>query len=330
MDGGAHGNSPRILNQISKISQWTSSGGGYDLKNQRSSLLWVASLHPAVTVVPGHEFGISRNIHDGNIYNHHGCCGNIPKSGDEEPNAFTDPPLLVDRDEKQKKRWWWNPQLTRGGREENVSWDKSEWSWQSERSPLSKQSLLRSYLFSAYPHPSHNPFINTEKELLISRGSVDWVTQQLPWLDEISKLWELPKLFKIHIFSFLGTMLAIFLVYISLSPLPKVVLVLTGSQCPLSSPSVTQKLAAAIFPTLHCHCQQDANFSEMLTRLFLCHKGKTKLSTSEINNEAEKEYHTKNVSDLFRLYAIHIRLLCQSSVVINFEDKCWYKLWTNE
>ena len=232
MDGGAHGNSPRILKQISKISQWTSSGGGYDLKNQRSSLLWVASLHPAVTVVPGHEFGISRNIHDGNIYHHHDCCGNIPKSGNEEPNAFMDPPFLVNRDEKQKKRWWWNPQLTRGGREENVSWDKSEWSWQSERSPLSKQSLLRSYLFSAYPHPSHNPFINTEKELLISRGSVDWVTQQLPWLDEISKLWELPKLFKIYIFSFLGTLLAIFLVYISLSPLPKVVLVLTGSQCP--------------------------------------------------------------------------------------------------
>ena len=103
MDGGAHGNSPRILNQISKISQWTSSGGGYDLKNQRSSLLWVASLHPAVTVVPGHEFGISRNIHDGNIYQNHGCCGNIPKSGNEEPNAFMDPPFWVNRDKKQKK-----------------------------------------------------------------------------------------------------------------------------------------------------------------------------------------------------------------------------------
>ena len=103
MDGGAHGNSPRILNQISKISQWTSSGGGYDLKNQRSSLLWVASLHPAVTVVPGHEFGISRNIHDGNIYHHHDCCGNIPKSGNEEPNAFMDPPFWVNRDKKQKK-----------------------------------------------------------------------------------------------------------------------------------------------------------------------------------------------------------------------------------
>ena len=31
-------------------------------KNPSSSLLWVASLHPAVTVVPGHEFGISARI----------------------------------------------------------------------------------------------------------------------------------------------------------------------------------------------------------------------------------------------------------------------------
>ena len=66
-------------------------------------MLWVASLHPAVTVVPGHEFGISRNIHDGNIYQNHGCCGNIPKSGNEEPNAFMDPPFLFNRDEKEKK-----------------------------------------------------------------------------------------------------------------------------------------------------------------------------------------------------------------------------------
>ena len=77
-------------------------------------MLWVASLHPAVTVVPGHEFGISRNIHDGNIYHHHDCCGNIPKSGNEEPNAFMDPPFFVNRDGKQKKD---GTQIT--GRENN-------------------------------------------------------------------------------------------------------------------------------------------------------------------------------------------------------------------
>ena len=47
---------------------------------------------------------------------------------------------------------------------------------------LSKQSLLRSYLFCAYPHPTttHIPFINTEKEEFISGSlhSVDRVTQQ--------------------------------------------------------------------------------------------------------------------------------------------------------
>ena len=31
----------------------------FAFKNPSSSLIWVASLHPAVTVVPGHEFGIS-------------------------------------------------------------------------------------------------------------------------------------------------------------------------------------------------------------------------------------------------------------------------------
>ena len=159
------------------------------------------------------------------------------------------------------------------------------------------------------------------------------MTQQPRWLDEISKLWELPKLFKIYIFSFLGTLLAIFLVYISLSPLPKVVLVLTGSQCPPLLPfCYTKTLCCHIsfspFP-LSARCLLLPKMNWNVEKIILRPKRQTKSSTTETNNEAEEEYHTKNVSDLFRLYTIHIRPLCQSRVVINFEDKCWYKLWTN-
>ena len=163
---------------------------------------------PCCDVVPGHEFGISAWISSGLATNNcrkvvldfFGTFSTLQQIFVPWCGHYRTP--LLDRVITLwgKRGNWWNIKEGGGG---NVAWDKSEWSWQSERSPLSKQSLLRSYLFSAYPHPSHNPFINTEKELLISRGSVDWVTQQLPWLDEISKLWELPKLFKIYIFSYL-------------------------------------------------------------------------------------------------------------------------------
>ena len=123
-------------------------------------------------------------------------------------------------------------------------------------------------------------------------------------------------------FSFLWTLLAIFLVYISLSPLPKVVLVLTGSQCPPLLPFCYTKtccchISFSPFP-LSARRLLLPKMNWNVEKIILRPKRQTKSSTTETNNEAEEEYHTKNVSDLFRLYAIHIRPLCQSSC-----DQLW-------
>ena len=89
-----------------------------DVKNSSSSsLVWMASLHPAVTVVPGHEFGISARITS--------CLATKSHRKVLMLSPIWGISLQKNEGElmKYKEKVGWNV---------SAAWDKSEWSCQSE------------------------------------------------------------------------------------------------------------------------------------------------------------------------------------------------------
>ena len=123
----------------------------FAFKNPSSSLLWVASLHPAVTVVPGHEFGISAWISSGLATNNHRkvvldffwTFSTLQQIFVPWCAHSRTPPLDQVITLWGKRGNWWNIKQGGGG---NVAWDKSEWSWQSEL-PFPLQTVATQILF---------------------------------------------------------------------------------------------------------------------------------------------------------------------------------------